>query len=184
MAEQKIPGDDAIAGDLLLRHPEVMGLVHDEPVDLHERPGIQEQVEALARRLLARLVLPPDALLSARQLGPSVAPVQLVEAFLERHQAPALTLVEGKLRHPATNPRDYRDHLLTKSMNLLTFEGRSDDNSGPCNSGRRRSSWYACSPSRWRSFPCWWPCGGPPSRSGEHTSELQSLAYLVCRLLL
>src|SRR5205823_14962098 len=26
--------------------------------------------------------------------------------------------------------------------------------------------------------------GGPPARSEEHTSELQSLAYLVCRLLL
>src|SRR2546425_3949904 len=27
-------------------------------------------------------------------------------------------------------------------------------------------------------------CRGPPTRSEEHTSELQSLAYLVCRLLL
>src|SRR5687767_15250584 len=29
--------------------------------------------------------------------------------------------------------------------------------------------------------PCWWDRG---FRSEEHTSELQSLAYLVCRLLL
>src|SRR2546425_7645008 len=29
-----------------------------------------------------------------------------------------------------------------------------------------------------------WPPGPPPARSEEHTSELQSLAYLVCRLLL
>src|SRR2546425_9349103 len=28
------------------------------------------------------------------------------------------------------------------------------------------------------------PCTGRPDRSEEHTSELQSLAYLVCRLLL
>src|SRR2546423_11373778 len=28
------------------------------------------------------------------------------------------------------------------------------------------------------------PCSIGPSRSEEHTSELQSLAYLVCRLLL
>src|SRR2546425_7601310 len=28
------------------------------------------------------------------------------------------------------------------------------------------------------------PCGPRTSRSEEHTSELQSLAYLVCRLLL
>src|SRR2546425_5414794 len=29
-----------------------------------------------------------------------------------------------------------------------------------------------------------WATGVPPTRSEEHTSELQSLAYLVCRLLL
>src|SRR2546425_8844076 len=45
------------------------------------------------------------------------------------------------------------------------------------------------------ALPIWpWPCCAPPSpgwarsrggrRSEEHTSELQSLAYLVCRLLL
>src|SRR2546425_4093213 len=38
------------------------------------------------------------------------------------------------------------------------------------------------------SRPCGGPCvarsGGAMSRSEEHTSELQSLAYLVCRLLL
>src|SRR3712207_8828649 len=53
-----------------------------------------------------------------------------------------------------------------------------------------------CSPSRWRRRPCG---GGPAERSGtgttvgtaprqprseEHTSELQSRQYLVCRLLL
>src|SRR2546425_9518780 len=38
------------------------------------------------------------------------------------------------------------------------------------------SSWAARSPRR-RIRP-------PPPRSEEHTSELQSLAYLVCRLLL
>src|SRR2546423_2869428 len=31
---------------------------------------------------------------------------------------------------------------------------------------------------------CTWPPGGDQLRSEEHTSELQSLAYLVCRLLL
>ena len=34
-----------------------------------------------------------------------------------------------------------------------------------------------------RTFPRWRMWTGPP-RSEEHTSELQSLAYLVCRLLL
>src|SRR6185437_16553168 len=43
-----------------------------------------------------------------------------------------------------------------------------------------------------RRLPCCWRLPGagggaavaPPARSEEHTSELQSLAYLVCRLLL
>src|SRR6266404_1454888 len=38
-----------------------------------------------------------------------------------------------------------------------------------------------------RFFPFIWRrsfAGRPPLRSEEHTSELQSLAYLVCRLLL
>src|SRR5476651_1677462 len=30
----------------------------------------------------------------------------------------------------------------------------------------------------------WWPAQRPPPRSEEHTSELQSRQYLVCRLLL
>src|SRR2546425_3412695 len=41
------------------------------------------------------------------------------------------------------------------------------------------------------TWPLWVTCGGPTRsgastspRSEEHTSELQSLAYLVCRLLL
>src|SRR2546425_12375109 len=40
---------------------------------------------------------------------------------------------------------------------------------------------------RWRTPAracCSWSGSSPPKRSEEHTSELQSLAYLVCRLLL
>src|SRR5205823_12838465 len=35
-----------------------------------------------------------------------------------------------------------------------------------------------------RRWPCGWPWERHDIRSEEHTSELQSLAYLVCRLLL
>src|SRR5262245_63268040 len=35
-----------------------------------------------------------------------------------------------------------------------------------------------------RSAPCWRTASMPASRSEEHTSELQSLRHLVCRLLL
>src|SRR2546425_3861584 len=46
-------------------------------------------------------------------------------------------------------------------------------------SGRRGSAWARCLPpaSTWRK-------PSHMTRSEEHTSELQSLAYLVCRLLL
>src|SRR2546425_7256469 len=46
-----------------------------------------------------------------------------------------------------------------------------------------RSARPRCRAQAFRSTPC---CAGPcgPPRSEEHTSELQSLAYLVCRLLL
>src|SRR5687767_15249591 len=50
----------------------------------------------------------------------------------------------------------------------------------PSGSATYRRCWAAPSAS-------WWPCGAPRAgrpRSEEHTSELQSLAHLVCRLLL
>src|SRR5712672_1123885 len=53
---------------------------------------------------------------------------------------------------------------------------RSPTRTAPCSSR-----------SGWRSTPwTWGTCrsAAPPRRSEEHTSELQSLAYLVCRLLL
>src|SRR2546425_5198207 len=49
-----------------------------------------------------------------------------------------------------------------------------------------RSVSTACALAPWRP-PCCWPAARaaiPAPRSEEHTSELQSLAYLVCRLLL
>src|SRR2546425_2583564 len=48
---------------------------------------------------------------------------------------------------------------------------------------RPRVSTTSCPGSRNRSLTAT-PCSSRPPRSEEHTSELQSLAYLVCRLLL
>src|SRR5205823_14150998 len=63
--------------------------------------------------------------------------------------------------------------------------GRRRDRDGP---GRRR---HAVAPrhgrphhARRRAVADLRPVHGPRRRSEEHTSELQSLAYLVCRLLL
>src|SRR3712207_9214029 len=56
--------------------------------------------------------------------------------------------------------------------------------SPPARACRRRGATSCGAPSRCRRSS--WPTGwtGPSPRSEEHTSELQSRQYLVCRLLL
>ena len=78
-------GDDAVAGNLLLVHAEVVALMDDEPVHLGEASLVQQQLEPLARGLLAPRVLAGDPLGTARQHGGEVAAVEFVEAVLEGH---------------------------------------------------------------------------------------------------
>ena len=70
------PADDAVARDDLIGHPEILTAMRDERVDLVERTGIEEQRDALARGQLAGLVLAPQPLFAAAQLG---ATQQLLE---------------------------------------------------------------------------------------------------------
>ena len=72
-------GDHAVAGDLLLLHPEVGAAVHDEAVHLHEGARVEEQLDPLAGGELARLVLLLDALGAA---AGERAAVELVEGGL------------------------------------------------------------------------------------------------------
>src|SRR5205823_13674313 len=75
----------------------------------------------------------------------------------------------------------------------LRRKGRTDC-CASTGAGARESSWGATNhyrrqaaenyPRSRRSFLCWFSTKGSARRSEEHTSELQSLAYLVCRLLL
>src|SRR2546423_12113755 len=67
--------------------------------------------------------------------------------------------------------------LPRNSCDAIAFRRRA-----PPPSRARASMPRGCAASarRWWSRPAAWP----PARSEEHTSELQSLAYLVCRLLL
>src|SRR5262249_35077453 len=78
--------DDAVAGCALVGHVEIVALMDDELVDLRERSSIEQDLEPLAGRLLAGLVLAPDTLLAAGQLGLCVSAMELVEAILVRHQ--------------------------------------------------------------------------------------------------
>jgi hypothetical protein len=53
----------------VLLHPEIAAAVHHQLVDLVERAGIEEEIDALARRQLARGMLPVEPVLPAAQFG-------------------------------------------------------------------------------------------------------------------
>jgi hypothetical protein len=78
-------GDDPVAREALLVHAEVHALVDDQAIHFVERTLVDQQLDALARGLLARVVLPRDALGAARELGCLVAPSEFIEAILEGH---------------------------------------------------------------------------------------------------
>jgi hypothetical protein len=75
-------GDHAVAGDLGLLHAEVAGAVLDEHVELLERTLVEQQLDALAGRQLAALVLRLDARHAATQAGLLAALFQPVEDVL------------------------------------------------------------------------------------------------------
>ena len=60
-------GDDAVAGNDLVLHPEIGAIMLDISVELFERPLVEQHVEPLARGQLALAVLRIDALLPAAQ---------------------------------------------------------------------------------------------------------------------
>ena len=62
-------GDDAVARDDLVGHPEIEASMCDELVDLFKRAGVEEQVDALARGELACGALALQALFSPSELG-------------------------------------------------------------------------------------------------------------------
>ena len=132
--------------------PKSCALVHDELVELGERAGVEEELEPLARRLLARLVLAANALLAAAQLGLGVAAAQLFEALLAGTSSASLEV-------------SYRNRLHRKSMYSLTF-WRFLDNRRParlalasrCRLRRRHRSPSSGAPQR--------ASRGPARRSG------------------
>ena len=65
--DRAVAGDDAVTGNLLVRHAEVVAAVLDEHVPFLEARRIEQEVEAFARRQLAFCVLRIDALLAATE---------------------------------------------------------------------------------------------------------------------
>ncbi len=58
-------GDDAVAGDMFLLHPEISAAVGDEHVVFFEGSFVQQQLNPLSRRQLALGVLTVDPALAA-----------------------------------------------------------------------------------------------------------------------
>src|SRR5207249_9287740 len=81
-----VPGDHAVSEDLPLLHAEVGAAMRLELVDLDERAGIEQHVDPLARRELARFVLLADPLLAATPVGFAAAASQLFEVLLDSHR--------------------------------------------------------------------------------------------------
>ena len=63
--------------------------MHDELVDLGEGAGIEEELEAFARGLLACFVLTPNPLFATGQLGLRMTARELVEALVQGHRPAA-----------------------------------------------------------------------------------------------
>src|SRR5579884_411909 len=74
-----VAGDDSVARDALLVHPEIAVAMDDQLVELLERAGVEEQLDALARGELAFLVLTLDARFAAAQLAFAFALFELVD---------------------------------------------------------------------------------------------------------
>src|SRR5262249_40294864 len=80
--------DDAVARDLLLLvHAEVDAAVLDEHVELLERALVHQELDALARRQLATLVLGLDARLAAAEPGVVAPHLELCDNFLHRRRS-------------------------------------------------------------------------------------------------
>src|SRR3712207_6936496 len=84
-------------------------------------------------------------------------------------------------RPPRSTLFPYTTLFRSSPSRLLSFSPASASSPwgsfspGSCPTQERPRSWV-----RWSSFPC----SSSRGRSEEHTSELQSRQYLVCRLLL
>ena len=77
--DRAVAGDDAVAGDALLVHPEVVAAVGPQLVDLDEGAAVEQQLDALARHQQAALVALGDLVGAAADLGFTVAAVQLFQ---------------------------------------------------------------------------------------------------------
>jgi hypothetical protein len=84
-------GDDPIAVELLGLETKIGRAVYNKTIQLDERSFVQEELEPLASRELAFLVLCLEARLASALLGFRAAPLQKVELLSHGHRSEKLT---------------------------------------------------------------------------------------------
>ena len=77
-------GNHTVAGDALIGHSKIEAAVGDELVDLFEGPRVEQQFDALPGGELAGVVLPPQTILAAAELG---AALEIGESVSRVHVA-------------------------------------------------------------------------------------------------
>src|SRR6185437_1543893 len=92
-------GDDAVTGNFLLLHAELVGAVLDEHVELLERALVEQELDALAGGQLAALVLGLDAPFATAQPGLRPPRLQPVEDVLHRRLTTPARTPESSKRH-------------------------------------------------------------------------------------
>ena len=80
--------DHGVARDLLVLHVEVGAVVGAQPVQLHEAPLVQQDLDAFPRQQLAFIVLPAYAHLAPAKLCPAVQFLQSEKPILYSHLFP------------------------------------------------------------------------------------------------
>ena len=86
--DRAVAGHHAVARDFLVFHAEIDRTMLDEHVELLERPGIEQRIDALARRQLAFGVLRLDAALPTAQTRRCPPALEFFQHFLHRYLRP------------------------------------------------------------------------------------------------
>src|SRR6185503_2885904 len=81
--DSSVAAHHAVSRHDLVAHAEVGAAVRDELVDFFECAGVEQEVDALARRQLAGFALAAETFLAPAQLGP---PLEIGQVIVMIHQ--------------------------------------------------------------------------------------------------
>jgi len=123
-----LAGHDAVGQDPLLAHPELVGAVGDEHVELDEGPLVQQGVDALARGHLALGVLGVDPVAAAALPGGLPHGAQALDFFRRTHGASsgAAGRRAAPGRHPPSERAESGAHPSCGCLALGPLKGKKE----------------------------------------------------------